>query len=171
MSAGLITRSISSTSGSTATVAADVCTLPWVSVSGTRCTRCTPASNFSVPKISRPSTFTMISLYPPAVPSVISMISCFHFIVSKNLLYMRYKSPAKMLASSPPAPARISTIAFLSSSGSFGIRSNFIFSSKGICLGTRDSNSSLAISFISGSLLSSISLASARLLSKLLYSK
>ncbi len=37
----------SSASGSTATVTAEVWIRPWVSVSGTRCTRCTPLSNFS----------------------------------------------------------------------------------------------------------------------------
>ena len=47
-SVSLILRSISSTSGSTATVAADVCTLPWVSVSGTLWTLCTPLSYFNV---------------------------------------------------------------------------------------------------------------------------
>ena len=36
-------------SGKTTTVAAEVCTRPWVSVAGTRCTRCTPLSNFSIP--------------------------------------------------------------------------------------------------------------------------
>jgi hypothetical protein len=39
---GRITTSTSSTSGITATVAVDVCTLPCVSVAGTRCTLCTP---------------------------------------------------------------------------------------------------------------------------------
>ena len=35
--------------GDTATVAAEVCTLPCVSVAGTRCTRWTPDSYFSRP--------------------------------------------------------------------------------------------------------------------------
>ncbi len=43
-SAGSICRSTSSASGSTATVAADVWMRPWLSVSGTRCTRWTPDS-------------------------------------------------------------------------------------------------------------------------------
>ena len=36
-----------SASGITSTPAAEVCTRPWLSVTGTRCTRCTPPSNFS----------------------------------------------------------------------------------------------------------------------------
>ena len=44
MSLSSILTSTSSASGSTATVAADVWMRPWVSVAGTRCTRCTPDS-------------------------------------------------------------------------------------------------------------------------------
>ena len=40
--------------GATATVAADVCTRPCASVAGTRCTRCTPDSNFSRAKTPGP---------------------------------------------------------------------------------------------------------------------
>ena len=47
-SSGLISMSTSSASGSTATVAAEVWMRPCASVSGTRCTRCTPDSNFSL---------------------------------------------------------------------------------------------------------------------------
>ena len=46
-SSGLISMSTSSASGSTATVAAEVWMRPLASVCGTRCTRCTPDSNFS----------------------------------------------------------------------------------------------------------------------------
>ncbi len=46
MSSGLMSMSMSSTSGSTATVAAEVWMRPEPSVAGTRCTRCTPLSNF-----------------------------------------------------------------------------------------------------------------------------
>ena len=42
-----ILMSTSSASGSTATVAAEVWMRPCASVAGTRCTRCTPDSNFS----------------------------------------------------------------------------------------------------------------------------
>ena len=47
MSSGRMSMSMSSTSGSTATVAAEVWMRPDASVAGTRCTRCTPLSNFS----------------------------------------------------------------------------------------------------------------------------
>ena len=47
-SESLIFKSTSSASGNTATVAADVWTLPWVSVSGTLWTLCTPLSYFNV---------------------------------------------------------------------------------------------------------------------------
>ena len=48
MSLGSILTSTSSASGSTATVMAEVCTRPCCSVTGTRCTRCTPLSYFSL---------------------------------------------------------------------------------------------------------------------------
>ena len=48
--------STSSASGSTATVAAEVWMRPPDSVSGTRCTRCTPLSNFSAAKTPVPET-------------------------------------------------------------------------------------------------------------------
>ena len=47
-SESFIFKSTSSASGNTATVAADVWTLPWVSVSGTLCTLWTPLSYLSV---------------------------------------------------------------------------------------------------------------------------
>ncbi len=53
-SASLISISTSSASGSTATVAAEVWMRPCASVSGTRCTRCTPLSNFSRPNTPSP---------------------------------------------------------------------------------------------------------------------
>ena len=46
--------------GETATVAADVCTRPCVSVAGTRCTRCTPDSYLRVPHLFSPLTVKMI---------------------------------------------------------------------------------------------------------------
>ena len=42
-----ICTSTSSASGSTSTPAAEVWMRPWLSVTGTRWTRCTPPSNFS----------------------------------------------------------------------------------------------------------------------------
>ena len=50
---------------------------PWVSVSGTRCTRCTPDSNFSLANAPRPFTSAMISLKPPMVPSLAEITSTF----------------------------------------------------------------------------------------------
>ena len=44
MSPGSISTSTSSASGSTFTVAEEVCTRPWDSVTGILCTRCVPAS-------------------------------------------------------------------------------------------------------------------------------
>ena len=44
---GSTVTSTSSASGSTRTPAAEVWMRPWLSVTGTRCTRCTPPSNFS----------------------------------------------------------------------------------------------------------------------------
>ena len=46
-SCGSIATSTSSASGITQTPAALVWMRPWLSVTGTRCTRCTPPSNFS----------------------------------------------------------------------------------------------------------------------------
>jgi hypothetical protein len=57
--------SISSASGNTATVAADVCILPEDSVSGMRCTLCIPPSYFKSPKAPWPVIENDISLYPP----------------------------------------------------------------------------------------------------------
>ena len=54
--------STSSTSGRTATVAAEVWMRPCASVAGTRCTRCTPLSNFSRPNTPSPVIAAMISL-------------------------------------------------------------------------------------------------------------
>ena len=61
-SASLMAMSTSSASGSTATVAVEVWMRPEPSVSGTRCTRCTPDSNFSLAKAPRPRISAMISL-------------------------------------------------------------------------------------------------------------
>ena len=62
MSSGLISMSMSSASGSTATVAAEVWMRPLASVAGTRCTRCTPDSNFSRANTPRPVIEAMTSL-------------------------------------------------------------------------------------------------------------
>ena len=85
-------------------------------------------------------------------------------------VYILYKSPAKILASSPPVPALISITAFFESSGSFGINKTLISSSKGFTLGKFSSNSIFAISFISASLeLAIISFASSIFDNSVLY--
>ena len=62
--------STSSASGRTATVAAEVWMRPLASVTGTRCTRWTPLSNFSRPKTPSPLTAKTISLKPPSSVSL-----------------------------------------------------------------------------------------------------
>src|SRR5204862_5209340 len=69
--------STSSASGSTATVTADVCTRPCCSVSGTRCTRCTPLSYFSREYTRSPSISAMISFSPPTPDSDVESTSTF----------------------------------------------------------------------------------------------
>ena len=64
-SAGLISISTSSASGSTATVAVDVWMRPDDSVTGTRCTRCTPDSNLSRRNTFVPWMSSVLSLMPP----------------------------------------------------------------------------------------------------------
>ena len=62
-----ISTSDSVTSGITSTPAAEVCTRPWDSVTGTRCTRCTPPSNFNTPY--------GISSGPPAVGALTAIVT------------------------------------------------------------------------------------------------
>ena len=71
----------------------------------------------------------------PPIPLSFTLISSlFQRFLSANLLYIRNRSAAKSAASSPPAPARISTNTFFSSLGSFGRSKSFnSFSSSGIC--------------------------------------
>ncbi|MOA05278.1 hypothetical protein D3C78_1248700 [compost metagenome] len=86
-------------------------------------------------------------------------------------MYIRYRSPANKLASSPPAPPRISKIAFLASSGSLGISITRISSSNSSFLGSSSSRSILAISLNSSSFsVASISLLVSILLTTFLYS-
>ena len=150
-----------SASGSTATVAALVCMRPLLSVTGTRCTRCTPLSYFRVPYTSAPDTEKSTSLNPPTAPSDTYVIATCQPFDSQKFLYILNRSPANSAASSPPVPARISISTFLASSGSFGISAIFISSSSCGCSSSFIASSSRAISFISGSLsLARISLAS-----------
>ena len=77
-----------SASGRTATVAAEVCILPCVSVAGTRCTRCTPDSYFNIPYTFAPVTEKAISLNPPIVPSDSFVIEIPQPIESQYFLYI-----------------------------------------------------------------------------------
>ena len=150
-----------SASGSTATVAADVCIRPCVSVEGTRCTRWTPDSYFKIPYTPAPATAKSISLNPPTVPSETDVIDSVQPFLSQYRLYILKISPANNAASSPPAPALISICTFLSSSGSLGTSKSLISSSSFGCNSSFSLSSILAISFISGSVsLARISLAS-----------
>ena len=60
-----ICTSTSSTSGSTVTVDDDVWIRPWLSVAGTRCTRCGPPSNLRLRQAVSPLTSNVMSLNPP----------------------------------------------------------------------------------------------------------
>ena len=75
----------------------------------------------------------------------------FHPFNSAYFVYIRYKSDAKIFASSPPAAPRISTITFFSSFGSLGINKISKRSSNSGRRGFNSSNSISAISLISGS--------------------
>ena len=66
-SLSLIFISTSSASGKTATVAAEVCTLPWVSVSGTLCTLWTPTHILNMNDIASDT------------ENIISLTTCFTF--------------------------------------------------------------------------------------------
>ena len=153
ISDGFNSISTSSASGSTATVAVDVCILPLDSVSGTLCTLCTPLSNFSLLYAPFPFIINVISLYPPSPVSFSFNISTFQCFLSAYIEYILNKVPANSAASSPPAPALISQIMFLSSFGSFGISS--IFNSSSIT-GNFSFASSISISANSFNSLSSI---------------
>ena len=147
--------STSSTSGIIATVAVEVWIRPPDSVAGIRCTRCTPLSYFNFEYAPVPLIIKTISLNPPMPFSFEFIVSTFQWFDSANLQYIRYKSAANNAASSPPAPARISTITFLSSFGSFGrskMRSSFSMSS---IFPLHSLSSSFASSLISSSVSSS----------------
>ena len=92
-----------------------------------------------------------ISLYPPSPVSFSFKTSIFQCFLSAYIEYILYKVPANNAASSPPAPALISQIMFLSSSGSFGISNIFSSSSIFGSFSLFSYNSSSANSFISGS--------------------
>ena len=76
-SLGLISTSTSSASGSTATVAVEVWMRPEDSVTGTRCTRCTPDSNLSRWNTFLPEISMTLSFTPPSSVEPSSMSSVF----------------------------------------------------------------------------------------------
>ena len=135
-SVGWILTSTASTSGKTATVTVEVCTRPWDSVSGTRCTRCTPLSYFIREYTRSPLREKLTSFIPPSSVGLLFITVRCHPCRSAYMEYIRYRDPANKAASSPPAPPRISTITLRSSLGSVG--SSMIF----ICC------SSVSISFL-----------------------
>ena len=143
--------STSSASGRTATVTVEVWMRPLDSVCGTRWTRCTPRSNLSRLQAPRPWMNSTISLKPPTPVGWLSITSTFHFWRSEYFVYIRARSAAKSPASSPPAPARISTKTFLSSLGSFGRISARSSSSSLPWRAASSSTSACAISRISRS--------------------
>ena len=162
--------STSSTSGSTATVAAEVWILPLDSVSGTRCTLCAPLSYLSLEYAPFPFMRRTASLMPPSPVSLSSISSVFQRLRSAYLVYILKRSAPNSAASSPPVPALISRITFFSSLGSFGRRSTLSSSS---CCPISSSSSEISIfasSRISSSPSSRISLASARSAFAFLYS-
>mmetsp|Transcript_53602 Transcript_53602/g.127468 ORF Transcript_53602/g.127468 Transcript_53602/m.127468 type:complete len:210 (-) Transcript_53602:278-907(-) len=145
MSLGSITTITASTSGMMATVAVEVCTRPWVSVAGTRCTRCTPASYLSLLYTESPFTWMIL------VESDSSTMLASHPWLLAYRVYTSTRSAAQMFASSPPVPARISSMTFFSSIGSLGNISTLRSSSRAEIWSSRAFISSRAISRISWS--------------------
>ena len=136
----------------------DVWILPPDSVLGIRCTLCTPLSYFILEYAPSPVIMNTASLNPPIPFSLTLISSTFHLNWSTYFWYILYTSYANRAASSPPAPARISTITFLESLGSFGSRrilsscsmvSRFAFASFISSFAISRSSSSLSSSRIS----------------------
>ena len=93
----------------------------------------------------------IISETPPASHSVLLKTCVCQPCLSAYLIYILAKSPAKMLASSPPAPPLISSIISLSSIGSRGRRRTFILSSYSGSLASFSAISAFKKAFISSS--------------------
>ena len=121
---GSMATSSSSASGSTATVAALVWTRPWLSVTGTRCTRWGPASCLSRAHASGPLTTRVTSRTPPMSEGWVESVSTFQPWRRANASYMRASSAAHRLASSPPSAPRISRMTLRPSLGSVGTSSS-----------------------------------------------
>ncbi|AMW25338.1 Hypothetical protein BC94_0740 [Mycoplasmopsis bovis] len=111
---------MSSISGITVTVVVDVWILPCDSVTGTLWTLCTPDSNLNFEYAFSPFIEKTICENPPALALFVDRIFNLNPSSSANLLYILNRSPANILASSPPAAPRISTMIFLSSFSSCG---------------------------------------------------
>ena len=73
-----MSTSTSSASGSTVTVADDVWMRPWLSVTGTRCTRCGPPSCFMRLHTLSPFSRNVTSLNPPMSDAAAPSTSSFH---------------------------------------------------------------------------------------------
>ena len=97
-------------------------TRPPDSVSGTRWTRWTPLSNFIRDQAPSPSIVKEISFTPPSSVSLALSTSARQPFRSAYMEYIRYREWANRAASSPPTPARISTMTFFPSWGSRGNR-------------------------------------------------
>ena len=144
----------SSASGNTITPAAEVWMRPCDSVTGMRCTRCTPPSYFrlahtpssgaGVP-LARMATCT--SLMPPSSVRFSLWMVVVQPRFSAYRRYMRSRSPANSAASSPPVPALISMMVSRASSGSRGISAVCSFS----CTAGSSASSRRASSAKSGS--------------------
>ena len=96
-------------------------------------------------------TENITSLTPPASLFEIFMISNCHFFFEHTFSYILKRSAQNKEASNPPVPALISTIAFLSSSSSFGNKKIFSLFSLLILFCYKSFKSFSAIFFISGS--------------------
>ena len=115
-----MSTSTSSASGRISTVADDVWIRPWLSVTGTRCTRCGPPSNFSRLHAVSPRTTIVTWLKPPRSLASSASTSTDQPLFAAYARYISYRSRANRLASSPPSAPRISTITELPSFGSLG---------------------------------------------------
>ena len=101
---------------------------PEDSVTGTRWTRWVPLSYLSRDQAPSPSTRKLISLSPPSSVSLRLTTSSFQPRASAYITYIRKRSAAKSMASSPPTPPRISMTTFRLSLGSRGSSRTFISS-------------------------------------------
>ena len=96
------------------------------------------------------------SLNPPASLLEMLISSSCHFFLEQTFSYILYKSEQKRVASNPPVPALISTIAFFLSSKSFGNRKILSLFSYSAFLTVNSLISFLANLSISSSLLGSL---------------